>query len=82
MHKNNCQVYCAVAIVLQEYTDMCCLDYLAAFCSTILDPVHVHIAETVAGDSRSTEVIVFINIHVEHRIEINKVLVQHWLQCF
>jgi ribosomal protein L31E len=56
--------------------------HLAAFQSTELDPIDIHIAETVACDSRSPKVIVFINIHVEHRVKINKVLIQHWLQCF
>jgi len=55
--------------------------HLAAFCSTELDPIHINIAETVAGDSRCTKVIIFIDIHVEHGVKINEVFVQRWLQC-
>jgi len=55
--------------------------HLAAFCSTELDPIHVNNAETVAGDSRSTKVIVFIDIHVEHGVKINEVFVQCRLKC-
>ena len=54
--------------------------HLAAFRSAELDPIHINIAETVAGDPRSTKVVVFIDIHVEHGVKINEVFVQRWLQ--
>ena len=46
------------------------------------DPVVVDVDKGVPGDAGHPEVKVLVYVHVEQRIEVDKVLVLQWFQCF
>lgn len=50
--------------------------HLILFTSAILYPVEINIAEAVPRDTACSEVKIFVDIHVENRIEVNKVLIE------
>lgn len=54
--------------------------HLILFTSAILYPIEINIAEAAPRDTARSEVEIFVDVHVEDRIEIDKVLVQGRLE--
>lgn len=54
--------------------------HLILFTSAILYPVEINIAEAVPCDTARSEVKIFVDIYIKNGIEINKVLVERWLE--
>lgn len=50
--------------------------HLILFTSAILYPVEINIAEAVPCDTTSSEIKIFVDIHIKNGIEINKVFIE------
>lgn len=48
---------------------------------TKLNPTHVDRTETEASDARRPKIKVLVQIVIEYRIQIDKLAIEHWIEC-